>query len=96
MGNASGRVQPGAFPASFLCDTCTLLLPIDIGDAACADTHIFPEADRKQEADYGCNALALQLYAVALAHFDLGAVCRKRPLSFARHDGVQPRHVDLE
>ena len=60
MGNASGRVLPGAFPASSLCGAHTPLLLIDIGDAACADIHIFPEADQKLEADYGCDTLALQ------------------------------------
>ena len=59
MGNASGRVQPITFPASSLCGTRTPLLLIDIGDAACADIHTFPEADQKLGADYGCDALAL-------------------------------------
>jgi hypothetical protein len=45
---------------SSLCGTRTPLLPIDICDAACADIHIFPEADQKLEADYGCDTLALQ------------------------------------
>ena len=47
-------------PSVLPCGARTHPLPIRIGGATCTSTGTFPEADRKQEADYGCDALALQ------------------------------------